>query len=85
MPEVLTAPRLITGAETEVDKLIAEELADPMMHIVRNAIDHGVETPEARVAKGKPAEGCLKMRAYHEGGQVNIEITDDGGGIDASE
>jgi two-component system, chemotaxis family, sensor kinase CheA len=70
------------GKETELDKTIIEAIKDPLTHIVRNSIDHGVETPEVRRTKGKQAEGCLKMRAYHEGGQVNIEITDDGGGID---
>ena len=69
------------GAETELDKTIIEAIKDPLTHIVRNSVDHGIETPEARLEKGKLAEGCLKMRAYHEGGQVNIEITDDGGGI----
>ena len=70
------------GQETELDKTIIEAIKDPLTHIVRNSVDHGIERPEARLGKGKPAEGCLKMRAYHEGGQVNIEITDDGGGID---
>ncbi|MBL9201902.1 MAG: chemotaxis protein CheW [Opitutaceae bacterium] len=69
------------GKETELDKTIIEAIKDPLTHIVRNSVDHGIEGPEAREQKGKPAEGCLKMRAYHEGGQVNIEITDDGGGI----
>jgi two-component system chemotaxis sensor kinase CheA len=69
------------GKETELDKTIIEAIKDPLTHIVRNSVDHGIESPEARTARGKPAEGCLKMRAYHEGGQVNIEITDDGGGI----
>jgi two-component system chemotaxis sensor kinase CheA len=70
------------GQETELDKTIIEAIKDPLTHIVRNSVDHGIERPEVRVECGKPAEGCLKMRAYHEGGQVNIEITDDGGGID---
>lgn len=70
------------GKETELDKTIIEAIKDPLTHVVRNSVDHGIETPEVRIAKGKPAEGCLKMRAYHEGGQVNIEITDDGAGID---
>ena len=69
------------GQETELDKTIIEAIKDPLTHIVRNSVDHGIERPEVRVAAGKPAEGCLKMRAYHEGGQVNIEITDDGAGI----
>jgi two-component system, chemotaxis family, sensor kinase CheA len=69
------------GQETELDKTIIEAIKDPLTHIVRNSVDHGIERPEARVERGKPAEGCLKMRAYHEGGQVNIEIVDDGGGV----
>lgn len=69
------------GAETELDKTILEAIRDPLTHIVRNSVDHGIETPEVREAKGKPAEGTLQLRAFHEGGQVNIEISDDGGGI----
>src|SRR5690349_17298472 len=69
------------GKETELDKTIIEAIKDPLTHIVRNSIDHGIETPEARQAAGKPAEGTLLLRAYHEGGQVNIEIIDDGAGI----
>jgi two-component system, chemotaxis family, sensor kinase CheA len=72
----------LEGKETELDKTIIEAIKDPLTHIVRNSVDHGIERPEARVERGKPAEGCLRMRAYHEGGQVNIEITDDGSGID---
>jgi two-component system chemotaxis sensor kinase CheA len=70
------------GKETELDKTIIEAIKDPLTHIVRNSVDHGIETPDVREARGKSAEGCLKMRAFHEGGQVNIEIIDDGGGID---
>lgn len=70
------------GKETELDKTIIEAIKDPLTHIVRNSVDHGMEMPEARVAAGKPAEGRLLLRAYHEGGQVNIEIIDDGAGID---
>ncbi|MBL9210716.1 MAG: chemotaxis protein CheW [Opitutaceae bacterium] len=73
----------LEGQETELDKTIIEAIKDPLTHIVRNSVDHGIESPETRTARGKPAEGCLKMRAYHEGGQVNIEIIDDGGGINA--
>ncbi len=72
------------GAETELDKTIIEAVKDPLTHLVRNAVDHGVELPEVREACGKPAEGRLHLRAYHEGGQVNIEISDDGGGIDVA-
>src|SRR5262249_51563911 len=70
------------GAETELDKSIIEAIKDPLTHIVRNCCDHGVESPEERLRKGKPAAGRLSLRAFHEGGQVNIEITDDGAGID---
>jgi two-component system chemotaxis sensor kinase CheA len=70
------------GAETELDKTIIEAIKDPLTHIVRNSCDHGVEMPEVRLAKGKPAEGSVMLRAYHEGGHVNIEISDDGGGLD---
>ncbi len=69
------------GADTELDKTILESIKDPLTHIVRNAVDHGIESPATRVAAGKPAEGTLHLRAFHEGGQVNIEICDDGGGI----
>jgi len=71
------------GKETELDKTIVEAIKDPLTHIVRNSVDHGIEKPERRVAVGKPAEGRLLLRAYHEGGQVIIEISDDGGGLDA--
>jgi two-component system chemotaxis sensor kinase CheA len=70
------------GRETELDKTIIEAIKDPLTHIVRNAVDHGIETPEQRLAAGKPQQGRLYLRAFHEGGQVNIEITDDGKGID---
>ena len=70
------------GAETELDKSIIEAIKDPLTHIVRNCCDHGIERPEQRVRAGKPATGRLLLRAYHEGGQVNIEISDDGAGID---
>lgn len=70
------------GADTELDKTILEAIKDPLTHIVRNSVDHGIESKEVRKAAGKPAEGTLTLRAYHEGGQVNIEISDDGGGID---
>jgi two-component system chemotaxis sensor kinase CheA len=69
------------GEETELDRTIIEAIKDPLTHIVRNSVDHGMELPADRVACGKPAEGRLLLRAYHEGGQVNIEISDDGQGI----
>ena len=71
------------GAETELDKTIIEAVKDPLTHLVRNAIDHGIEAPEMRAAAGKPSEGTLSLRAFHEGGHVNIEISDDGSGIDS--
>ena len=71
------------GKETELDKTIIEAIKDPLTHIVRNSADHGIETPEKRVAAGKSAEGKLLLRAFHEGGQVIIEITDDGAGLPA--
>lgn len=72
----------IEGAETELDRSIIESIKDPLTHMVRNSIDHGIESPDIRIQKGKPAVGTLVMRAYHEGGQVIIEIVDDGAGID---
>jgi two-component system chemotaxis sensor kinase CheA len=69
------------GKETELDKTIIESIKDPLTHLVRNTVDHGIEKPSVRVANGKPSEGCLTLRAFHEGGQVNIEISDDGAGL----
>ncbi|MGL5061587.1 MAG: chemotaxis protein CheA, partial [Microcoleus sp.] len=73
---------VMEGEETELDKTLIEAIGNPLTHLVRNSLDHGIETAELRVAKGKPAVGKLLLRAYHESGQVNIEISDDGGGID---
>ncbi len=70
------------GRGTELDKTIIEAIKDPLTHIVRNSLDHGIEPAEERARKGKPATATLRLRAYHESGQVNIEISDDGGGID---
>ena len=72
----------ISGEETEVDKTIAEELTDPLLHMVRNACDHGIETPAERIAAGKPPTAQIKLAAYHQGGQIVIEIADDGRGLD---
>lgn len=72
---------VMEGAETELDKTLLEAIKDPLTHIVRNAIDHGIETPEIRQSRGKNPKGTLSLKAYHEGGQINIEIRDDGGGI----
>jgi chemotaxis protein histidine kinase CheA len=72
---------VMEGQETELDRTIIEAIKDPLTHIIRNSLDHGFEKPDVRVATGKPAEGLLILRAFHEGGQVNIEIMDDGQGI----
>jgi two-component system chemotaxis sensor kinase CheA len=73
----------IRGADTELDKLIVEELVDPLMHVVRNAFDHAIESPEERVAAGKAREGCIRLEAYQRGNDVVIAATDDGRGIDS--
>ncbi|HXY78611.1 MAG TPA: chemotaxis protein CheW [Candidatus Acidoferrales bacterium] len=70
------------GKETELDKTLIEAIKDPLTHLVRNSVDHGIERPEVRQAAGKDPEGRLFLRAFHEGGQVNIEISDDGAGLD---
>lgn len=72
------------GADTELDKSMVEKLSDPLMHIVRNALDHGIEAVDLRTYRGKTAQGKLKLAAYHEAGAVVIEINDDGAGLDAS-
>lgn len=72
---------VMIGKETELDKTLIEAIKDPITHIVRNSVDHGIESPEKRLAAGKPEEGTLTLKAYHESGHVNIEINDDGGGI----
>ena len=69
------------GQDTELDRTIIEAIKDPLTHLVRNSIDHGIELPEVREQGAKAATGVLKLRAFHEGGQVNIEITDDGAGL----
>lgn len=75
---------MMEGAETELDKTLLEAIKDPMTHIVRNAADHGIEMPEVRAERGKPAKGTLLLKAYHEGGRINIEISDDGAGINVA-
>jgi two-component system chemotaxis sensor kinase CheA len=72
----------LDGTETELDRTIIEAIKDPLTHAVRNAVDHGLETAAKRVAAGKPGTGRLLLRAFHEGGQVNIEVSDDGAGLD---
>ena len=71
----------IVGAETELDRTVIDEIGDPLVHLLRNAMDHGVETPEVRKANGKSEEGKIVLKAYHSGNHVFIEITDDGAGI----
>ncbi len=73
---------VITGEETELDKTIIEALGDPLVHLIRNAMDHGIEPPEERRARGKPEEGTIWLRAYNKGQSVIIEVEDDGRGID---
>lgn len=72
----------IKGGETEIDKTIIEKIVDPLRHMIRNSVDHGIETAEERVAAGKDPEGTIKLTAWHQGGEVMIEIADDGKGLD---
>jgi two-component system chemotaxis sensor kinase CheA len=72
----------VRGAETEVDKLVAEEIADPLVHLVRNAIDHGIESRQERAARGKPELAAIQIHAYQKGNHVVVEVRDDGRGID---
>ncbi|EKR5315411.1 response regulator [Campylobacter coli] len=74
----------ITGEETELDKSIVEEIGDPIMHMIRNSCDHGVEDPATRAANGKPEKGIVQLKAYNEGNHIVVEITDDGKGLDAN-
>jgi two-component system chemotaxis sensor kinase CheA len=69
------------GAETELDRTLLDGIRDPLIHIIRNSVDHGIELPAERLAKGKPENGKVLLRAIHENGMVVIEIADDGGGI----
>jgi len=71
----------LLGEQTELDKTVLEKIGDPLVHLVRNSLDHGIETVEKRLAAGKPAEGLLRLSAYHEAGNIVIEITDDGAGL----
>lgn len=72
---------VLEGGETELDRGVLEAIRDPLVHLVRNAVDHGIEPPEERVARGKPREGTLRIRASHAGGRVRIEVADDGAGV----
>jgi two-component system chemotaxis sensor kinase CheA len=73
---------VMQGKETELDRSLLEAVKDPLTHLVRNAVDHGIQEPEVRIAAGKPPEGTLTLRAYHEGGHVAVEVADDGAGLD---
>ena len=74
---------VITGAETELDKSVVEKIGDPLMHLVRNAMDHGIEPAEKRAAAGKSAKGRVELNAFHDSGSIVIEVVDDGGGLNA--
>ncbi len=72
----------ITGEQTELDKTVLEKIGDPLVHLVRNSVDHGIEMPDVRAEAGKPAEGTVHLNAFHKGGSINIVISDDGKGLD---
>jgi two-component system, chemotaxis family, sensor kinase CheA len=74
----------VTGGETEIDKSVIERIGDPLTHLIRNAVDHGIETPAERLAAGKPEQGQVKLSAFHQGGNVVIHIQDDGRGLDTA-
>ena len=71
----------INGEDSELDKTVVDRLGDPLVHLVRNAVDHGLESTEARIAAGKPGQGTIKLRAYHRSGRIAIEVRDDGHGL----
>ncbi len=71
----------MTGEHTELDKTVLEKIGDPLVHLVRNSIDHGIESPEQRLAAGKPETGSIHLNAYHKGGNITVEISDDGAGL----
>lgn len=73
---------ITSGEETELDKAVVDRIQDPLIHALRNAVDHGVETVEERIANGKPREATIELKAYHAGGSIHIEVSDDGRGID---
>jgi two-component system chemotaxis sensor kinase CheA len=75
---------VIEGADTELDRSVIDEIAEPLLHLLRNSIDHGIETPDQRVATGKPRTGTLRLAARHDAGQILIEVSDDGRGIDGA-
>jgi two-component system chemotaxis sensor kinase CheA len=71
----------MVGDQTELDKTVLEKIGDPLVHLVRNSVDHGIEMPQARVAAGKPSAGVISLEAYHKGGNIVVEVCDDGGGL----
>lgn len=73
----------LSGEDTELDKTVLEQVGDPLVHLVRNAVDHGLETPAERIERGKPAQGVVQLKAFHRGGHIAIEVSDDGWGLDA--
>ena len=73
---------VVSGEETELDKTVVESIGDPLTHLIRNAVDHAIETPDVRVAAGKPEQGTVRLNAYHQGGNIFIEVQDDGTGLD---
>ncbi len=81
-PQGKLVKMVVEGENIELDKTVLEDMADPLLHIIRNAVDHGIEPPELRLAMGKSEEGELRLQAYHEGNQVVIRVSDDGSGID---
>lgn len=74
---------VISGAESELDKTVVEKINDPLTHLIRNSLDHGIETPEQRLAAGKPAKGTLSLNAFHDSGHIVIQVKDDGKGLDS--
>ena len=72
---------MVDGEDSELDKTVVEKIGDPLMHLVRNAMDHGIEPADVRIAAGKPAKGMIKLNAFHESGSIVIEVSDDGGGL----
>lgn len=80
-----TIDLVLAGEDTELDRKVVEDINDPLMHMVRNSVDHGVEPADARTSRGKPAAGRLSLSAYHQGGNIVIEVADDGRGLDADQ
>ena len=73
---------IVDGEDAELDKTVVEKIGDPLMHLVRNAMDHGIDAPDVRAARGKPAQGTVALNAYHDSGSIVIQVSDDGGGLD---